>query len=85
MAGGPSCKKAKTPDTDSLLSRSEAADLIGKVVMEMETVQSSLDAAKELLAAFAGKANGKKRVVIKAPIDWVVLIRQPNIFFLNKN
>ena len=68
-AGGPFRKKAKTPDTDSLLSRSEAADLIGKVVMEMETVQSSLDAAKELLAAFAGKANGKKRVVIKAPID----------------
>lgn len=59
-----SCKKIKT---DDLLSRAEAAELVGGVVMQLETVQQALDQVRASLAQFAGKANGKRRVSINHP------------------
>jgi hypothetical protein len=59
-----SCKKIKT---DDLLSQAEAAELVGGVVMQLETVQQALDQVRASLAQFAGKANGKRRVSINHP------------------
>jgi hypothetical protein len=60
-------KRAKvSDDEDPLLSRAEAAELIGLVVMELEGMQNALDRTREALAHFTSRANGKRRVIIKA-------------------
>ena len=52
---------------DDLLSRSDAAELIGQVMIELQAMQNSFDQVQELLADFMGCANGKQHVVIQSP------------------
>jgi hypothetical protein len=63
---GPSSKKAKLSSDEGLLSREEAADLIGQLAMELESIQVALDHTRQLLADFTARANGKRRVVVRA-------------------
>jgi hypothetical protein len=55
----------KRTKSDDLLSREEAAELVGGMAMELQTVQQALDQIKASLALFAGKANGKRRVTLQ--------------------
>lgn len=68
IGSGSSRKKARIMADEGLLSRSDAAELIGRVAMEVEAVQDSLNRVRELLGDFAGQANGKKRVTIKSRV-----------------
>jgi len=68
IGSGSSRKKARIMADEGLLSRSDAAELIGRVAMEVEAVQDSLNRVWELLGDFAGQANGKKRVTIKSRV-----------------
>ena len=59
-------KRAKVShDEDSLLSRAEAAEVVGTVAMELQSIQDALDRTQEALAHFTSRANGKRRVAIK--------------------
>ena len=49
----------------SLLSRAEAAEVVGTVTMELQSIQDALDRTREALAHFTSRANGKRRVAIK--------------------
>ena len=65
--GARAVKKAKVSSNDNdLLSRSEAAELIGKVAMELEGMRNALERTREALADFTGRANGKQRVALKS-------------------
>jgi hypothetical protein len=68
-AGPITRKKARAATPEGILPRSEAAELIGLVVMELEATRMSLEKVRELMATFAAHANGTKHVVIKAPND----------------
>jgi hypothetical protein len=63
-ANGAPPKRAKTTTEEDLLPRSEAAELIGEVVMELEVMNNAFERARGLLGDFAARANGKKRVTI---------------------
>lgn len=59
-------KRAKVShDEGSLLSRAEAAEVVGTVAMELQSIQDALDRTREALAHFTSRANGKRRVAIK--------------------
>jgi hypothetical protein len=59
-------KRAKVShDEGSLLSRAEAAEVVGMVAMELQGIQDALDRTREALAHFTSRANGKRRVAIK--------------------
>ena len=59
-------KRAKVShNEDSLLSRAEAAEVVGTVAMELQSIQDGLDRTYEALAHFTSRANGKRRVAIK--------------------
>ena len=58
-------KRAKVShDEGSLLSRAEAAEVVGTVAMELQSIQDALDRTREALAHFTSRANGKRRVEI---------------------
>jgi hypothetical protein len=63
---GPSKKKAKTDRDDDLLSRADAAELIGQVAMELEGIQGALNRTRDTLGLFTARANGKRRVTLRA-------------------
>jgi hypothetical protein len=53
-------KRAKVlHDEDSLLSRADAAEVVGTVAMELQSIQDALDRTQEALAHFTSWANGK--------------------------
>ena len=59
-------KRAKVShDEGSLLSRAEAAEVVGTVAMELQSIQDAFDRTREALAHFTSRANGKRRVAIK--------------------
>jgi hypothetical protein len=62
-------KKARRTTDNDLLSRSDAAELIGQVTMEMQAMQDSFDWVQELLGAFVARAHGKQHVVIHSPFN----------------
>jgi ATPase subunit of ABC transporter with duplicated ATPase domains len=68
VASSSSRKRVKV-STEATLSRSEAAAILGEMVMEMETIDHSMSRMREILSGFAGQANGKKRVTINGPKD----------------
>jgi hypothetical protein len=76
-------KKARKTSDDDLLSRSDAAELIGQVMIELQAMQNSFNWVQELLADFAGHANGKQHVVIQSPFkSHVCLCSLAGFFFL---
>jgi hypothetical protein len=54
-------KKAKTTD-DNALSRSDAAEFIRELLMEIEGMKTTFDRVHNMLANFAAQANGKRHV-----------------------
>ena len=59
-------KRAKVShDEESLLSRAEAAEVVGTVAMELQSIQDALDRTREALAHFTSRATGKRWVAIK--------------------
>jgi hypothetical protein len=60
-------KKARKTSDDDLLSRSDATELIGQVMIELQAMQNSFDWVQELLVDFTGRTNGKQHVVIQSP------------------
>jgi hypothetical protein len=52
---------------DDLLSRSDAIELIGQVMIELQAMQNSFNQGQELLADFTACENGKQHVVIQSP------------------
>lgn len=61
-------KRARTNIEDDVLSRPEAAELLGTVVMELEVIDHSMAKIRETMAAFAASANGKKRVMVHSSL-----------------
>ena len=66
VEAGSSRKKAKMEIDNKLLSRAEAAEIIGQVVIELEGIQGALNHTRDTLALFTARANGKRRVTLRA-------------------
>ena len=61
ISSSASRKKAKMTDDDAL-SRSDAAEFIGELLMEIEGMKTTFNHVREMLANFAARANGRRRI-----------------------
>jgi hypothetical protein len=61
-------KRAWTNVEDDVLSRPEAAELLGTIIMELDVIDHSMAKIQETMATFAASANGKKWVVVHSSL-----------------